>query len=69
MTDPNRCPFCGMQSVVLREEARAVGQPNEEVSCWVACDYCDARGPRVKGARATERAVMLWNKAVPKEKP
>lgn len=66
MEEPNRCPFCGMMSVGVKHEPCAIGAGPDTVPWFVECGYCDARGPRVKGDRAAERAIMLWN-AAPKE--
>lgn len=59
MTEPNRCPFCGAISVFIRE----VEPGRLDLERWVECGYCNARGPIVKGDRAQERAVSLWNNA------
>ena len=47
-----RCPFCGSMDIVLRDNGG---------HRWVECIYCEARGPRVSGDHAKERAVMMWN--------
>ena len=52
------CPFCGSSEVALRDNGG---------NRWVECLYCDARGPRVSGELAEERAVMMWNELLGKK--
>ena len=56
MNATKRCPFCGStQGVSLMED----GEHRQ-----VECTHCGARGPKVAGERAAERAVMLWNNLI-----